>query len=127
MQKVVGSPPITRSIFFFATPQKNHNGLSLPLRLDICCLSRIYFPKPIYDGSITGMNHIVLMIAVVIGQSVRAAKDYQDEPGKAGRTVTAAVAETALSKLNPEIELSAHSVLKRFSRTAESSTSVCAG
>ena len=73
------------------------------------------------------MCHIVPMNAVVIGQSVCAAKDYQDGSAKAGQTLTAAAAETALSKLNPEVELSAHSVLKRFSRTAESSTSVCEG
>ena len=53
------------------------------------------------------MNHIVLMIAGVIDQSVRAAKDYQAEPGKAGRTLTATAVKPALRKFIPEIELSA--------------------
>ena len=53
------------------------------------------------------MSHIVLIIVVVMGQSVRAAKDYEDELGKAGRTLTAAAAETTLSKFFPKIKLSA--------------------
>ena len=60
------------------------------------------------------MNHIVLMIVVVMGQSVRAAKDYEDELGKAGRTLTAAAAETALSKFFPKIKLSAQLDFKSF-------------
>ena len=60
------------------------------------------------------MNHIVLMIVVVMGQSVRAAKDYEDELGKAGRTLTAAAAETDLSKFFPKIKLSAQLDFESF-------------
>ncbi len=52
------------------------------------------------------MNHIVLMIMVVMGQSVRAAKDYEDELDKADQTLTAAAVETSLSKFFPKIKLS---------------------
>ena len=47
MQKVVGSTPITRSIFFFVIHLKNHNGLSLTHWLDICCLSEMVFQNPL--------------------------------------------------------------------------------
>ena len=43
MQKVVGSTPITRSIFFFVIHLKKHNGLSLTQWLDIYCLIEIVF------------------------------------------------------------------------------------
>ena len=82
--------------------------------MDIYCLSKIYFPQTRLRRSIAGMNHIVLMIVAVMGQSVRAAKDYEDELGKAGRTLTAAAAETALSKFFPKIKLSAQLDFESF-------------
>ena len=61
------------------------------------------------------MNHIVLMIVAVMDQSVRAAKDYEDELGKAGRTLTAAAAETTLlSEFFPKIKLSAQIDFESF-------------
>ena len=39
MQKVVGSTPITRSIFYCVNPYKNHVVYILTQRLDIYCLS----------------------------------------------------------------------------------------